>query len=201
MTPVSLKRFRPLVKGPDRFRVRSIQHVAAVAPHIDEAHFEQTAQLFRNRRLLQPQRTHDLPHRPFLQCKIVQDCPPPWLRHRIERIRGCRCSCHEPTLHSHMGICQVLFFLPSRRPDPVIPSITEQAGFCSPCTPVKGSACSKERNLSSSLLSAQVRASPTDSLGVCTQLCGKVFSGRPSADLHLRAKHLLNSVLYLIVRQ
>src|SRR6266481_3529206 len=112
MTPVSLKRFRPLVKGPDRFRVRSIQHVPAVAPHVDKAHLEQNAQVFRNRRLLQPQRVYNLPHGPFLQGKIVQDCPPPRLRHRIERIRSCRCPRHEPTLHSHMGICPVLFFPP-----------------------------------------------------------------------------------------
>src|SRR6266403_39770 len=96
MTPVALERFRPLMKRPDRLGVGSIQHPAAVAAHVDEPHFEQDAQVLRNRGLRQPQRVHNLPHRPFLQRKIVQNLPPPRLRHGIKRIRGCRRPCHEP---------------------------------------------------------------------------------------------------------
>src|SRR6267378_5596456 len=118
MTPVALERFRPFVKRPDRLRVGSIQHPPAVAPHVDKAHLEQNAQVFRNRRLFQAQRVHNLPHGPFLHCKIVQDCPPPWLRHRVESIRSCRRSCHEPTIHAHMGICKALFSPTSITPPP-----------------------------------------------------------------------------------
>src|SRR5207302_6167903 len=48
--PESFKCFRPLVKRPDRFCVGSIEHSPAVAPHIDQAHFEQHPQVLGYRR-------------------------------------------------------------------------------------------------------------------------------------------------------
>ncbi len=66
--------------------------------------------MLRNGRLLHLQRVHDLSHRPLLQRQIIQNLPPPRLRHRIKRIRSRRRSRHAPTIHSDMGICQALFF-------------------------------------------------------------------------------------------
>src|SRR4029077_4511447 len=71
-----------------------IEHVAAVAAHVDEAHLKQDAQVLRNRGLLHPNPIHDLTYGPLLEREIVEDLPPPRLRHRIERIRSCRRSCH-----------------------------------------------------------------------------------------------------------
>src|ERR1700682_5131349 len=139
MTPVALERFRPFMKRPYRLRVGSVKHPPAVPADVDKAHLEQNAQVLRNRRLLQPQRVHNLPHRPFLQCKIVQDCPPPRLRHRIESIRSCRRSCHGLNNTFPYGHMSSIFSPPSRR--------LRSRHF------VYNGA---ERNLSSSLLSAQV---------------------------------------------
>src|SRR2546426_8757311 len=96
MPPVPFERFRPLMKRPDRLRIRAIEHPPTVATHINEADLPQDAQVLRNRRLLHPQRIHNLPDRPLVQRKIVQNLPPPRLRHGIEGIRSCRGSCHVP---------------------------------------------------------------------------------------------------------
>src|SRR5258708_12231848 len=111
MTPESLKCFRPLVKRTNRLGVRSIEHAPPIPPHVNEPPLQQDPQMLRDRRLHHPQRIHNLPHRPLLQREIAQNRPPPRLCHRIKRIRSCRRSCHAPTLHSHMGICQAIFFL------------------------------------------------------------------------------------------
>src|SRR5436190_10560512 len=46
--------------------------------------------MLRDRRLLQPQRDHDLPHLALVRRQVVQNLAPPWLGHRVERIRSCR---------------------------------------------------------------------------------------------------------------
>src|SRR6267143_1409422 len=109
MTPVTLERFRPLVKRTDRLGIRSIEHAAPVAAHVDEAHLEQYPQMLRDRGLLHPQPVHNLPHRALLQGDKVQNLPAPWLCHRIKCIRSCRCPCHASTIHSYIRICQALF--------------------------------------------------------------------------------------------
>src|SRR6266513_1618164 len=116
MTPVALEGFRPLVKRPDRLRVGSIEHPAAVAPHVDQAHLEQHPEVLRHRRLRHPQRIHNLSHRPLLQRQIVQNLPPPRLRHGIERIRRCRCSCHWLNNIFLYGNVSSIFFLPPPSP-------------------------------------------------------------------------------------
>src|SRR6267154_6288181 len=116
MTPVALERFRPLVKRPDGLRVGSIEHAAAVAPHVDQAHLDQHPEVLRHRRLRHPQRIHNLPDRPLLQRQIVQNLPPPRLRHGIERIRRCRCSCHGLNNTFPYGNASSTFFLPPPSP-------------------------------------------------------------------------------------
>src|SRR5437763_7859947 len=47
--------------------------------------------MLRDRRLLQPQRDHDLPHLALVPRQVLQNLAPPWLGHRVERIRSsCR---------------------------------------------------------------------------------------------------------------
>src|SRR5260370_1813351 len=77
MTPVALERFRPLVKWTDPLGVGSIEHTPPVAPHVDEPHFQQHPQMLRHRRLLHPQRVHNLPDGPLLPGQIVENRPPP----------------------------------------------------------------------------------------------------------------------------
>src|SRR5580704_10354122 len=67
--------------------------------------------MLRNGRLLHLQSIHNLPHWPFLQRQIVEYLSPPRLRHSIKSIRSRRRTCHGRTIHSYMGICQVLFFM------------------------------------------------------------------------------------------
>lgn len=69
-----------------RLGICSVEHPAAVAAHVDEANFEQNTQVFRNRGLLQSQRFHNLPDRPFRPREAAQDCAAARLRHSIERV-------------------------------------------------------------------------------------------------------------------
>src|SRR5882757_465798 len=110
MTPVPGERFGPLVQRPDRLSIRSIQHAPPVASYVYQADFKQHSQVLRDRRLLHPERVHYLANRPFLERDEVQDLPTPRFGYGIEDIRSCRRSCHVRTIHSHIGICQALFF-------------------------------------------------------------------------------------------
>src|SRR5260370_10416341 len=137
MTPESLKCFGPLVKGTDRVRVVPITHPPPVPPHVDEPHLPQHPQVLRDRRLLHPQRVHNLPHRPLLQRQIVQNLPSPRLGHRIKRIRRCCRSCHPPTIHAHMDICQAIF-PPSFSMNPPLLRHTERSKGSAVCSELHG---------------------------------------------------------------
>src|SRR4029077_9282996 len=96
MFPETLKRLRPFVHWPDCFRIKAVKHVPSLPPHPHKSHIPQHSQVLRYRGLFEPQRSDDLPHRPFLHRQVVQDLPPPRLSHRIKRIRSRSSSGHRP---------------------------------------------------------------------------------------------------------
>ena len=49
---------------------------------------------------------HNLADRPFGSGKIAQNLPPAGFSNCVERVRSGARSCHDRTLHSHIGICQ-----------------------------------------------------------------------------------------------
>src|SRR6202023_1277288 len=110
MAPQTLEGARPLVERPDRFGIRSIEHPAAFATHIDEAYIFQDAKMFRDRGLLQAQGHPDVPDRALLKREIVQYLSPAGVGDSAERVRGGRCARHERTIHSYIGICQGAIF-------------------------------------------------------------------------------------------
>src|SRR6202034_203441 len=87
-------------------RVRRVQLPPSVPPHPHQAHVPQHAQVLGHRRLLERQRDHNRRYGLLAVRQERQNRPPPRLRHRVERIGGCRRPCHRQTIHSHMGICQ-----------------------------------------------------------------------------------------------
>src|ERR1700674_4243964 len=93
------------------------------------------------------------------------------------------------------------FLPPSRRPDPVIPSITEQAGFLFPFHSCRRGGLRREESLFLFAFGASHPRHPRILLACVLSYAEKVLSGGgPSANLHLRAKQLLNSVPYFLVR-
>ena len=103
------------MQRPNRFRIRSIQHVPAVPSYVHKLHLQKHPQVLRHRRLLESQPHHNFSDRPFPRRQKLQYLPPPRLGHRIKRIRCGRRPRHAATLHSHMGICQALFLSPIPR--------------------------------------------------------------------------------------
>ena len=47
--------------------------------------------------------------------KIAQDLPPAGFGDRVECVRSGARSCHDRTIHAHIGICQVCFYLAATR--------------------------------------------------------------------------------------
>src|SRR5580700_1506204 len=68
MFPETLERLRPFVHRPDCFRIKAIEHVPPLPPHPHKSYIPQYPQVLRYRGLFEPQRSNDLPHRPFLHC-------------------------------------------------------------------------------------------------------------------------------------
>lgn len=86
MLPEAFELPRPLVQWPNPFRVGSIKHLPAIAPHVDQTNIPQYAKVLRYGRLLQPEGHHNLPDRPLLQRKIIEYLAPAWLRNCVEGV-------------------------------------------------------------------------------------------------------------------
>ncbi len=88
LTPEALERAGPLVQGPERPGVRAIEHPTSVATCPHETDVAQHAQMLRDRRLRQSERSHDLAHRALVGRQKVEDRPAPGFCDSVERIRA-----------------------------------------------------------------------------------------------------------------
>jgi hypothetical protein len=86
MTPETLKRTRPVVERPDGFRVRAIEHAAALATYLDQADFAEHAKVLRDRRLLEIEAPHDVPYGALLKRKKIENLSTTWLGDGVEGI-------------------------------------------------------------------------------------------------------------------
>ena len=66
--------------------------------------------MFGDRRLSHAQAGDDIADGKFLQCEETQDVAAAGLGDGVEGVGGCGGTRHEETIHTHMGICQELFF-------------------------------------------------------------------------------------------
>jgi hypothetical protein len=106
MLPVALEGTRPFMQWPYRIGVSPVQLLAALAAHPNQPHIAQHPQVLGDGRLLQAERCHNLSDGPLGSSKIAQNLPPAGLSNRVESVRSGTCSCHDETLHAHIGICQ-----------------------------------------------------------------------------------------------
>jgi hypothetical protein len=106
MTPETLEGARPLVERPDGVRVGAIEHVAALAAYLDQAHFAEHAKVLRNRRLLELEAPDDIPYGALLERKEIENLSTTWLGDSVEGVGSGGGSRHGLIIHSHTGICQ-----------------------------------------------------------------------------------------------
>ena len=67
----------PVVEGPQLIEIQFVNATLALLSYGNDADLPQHAQVFRNRRLRQPQRQHDCPHSQAAAArKQVDDLPP-----------------------------------------------------------------------------------------------------------------------------
>lgn len=109
--PVTFEGPGPLVKRPYRFGVGPVHLLPALAAHPNQPHVAQHPQVLRDGRLLQAERCHNLSDRPLCPSEIAQDLSSAGFSDRVECVRCGARSCHDPTLHTHMGICQEPYYL------------------------------------------------------------------------------------------
>ena len=83
------------MQGPNRLRVGSIEHLAAIAAYADEANVSQDPEVLRNGGLRQAQAGRNVPDRTLPQREIAQYFAPPGLGNRVEGIRSRSCAWHE----------------------------------------------------------------------------------------------------------
>ena len=86
-TPVPFESPEPVVDSSKALRVRAIGNPPTVAPRTDQADHPEYSEMFRNRRLGQAERDHDLRDHPFATREIDQNISTPSLRNGIERVR------------------------------------------------------------------------------------------------------------------
>jgi len=90
----------------DRQAIGLIKHLPSFAANVDKTHVAQNSQVFRNRRLGQPESCHYFSHGTLLERQIVEDVAAPRFCDRVENVRGGGCPSHSRRLYSHMRICQ-----------------------------------------------------------------------------------------------
>jgi len=95
VTPVALEGLGPLVDRLDRFGVGAVKAMAAVAPHADQAHFAQHAEVLGNGRLIKSDGCDDLADLALCVGQIKQNLPPPWLSDGVKWIGSGSGPCHD----------------------------------------------------------------------------------------------------------
>jgi hypothetical protein len=105
--PVTLEGPGPLVKWTYRFGIGAVQLLSTMASHTNQSHITEHPQVLGDGRLLQAERCHNLCHRSLGSGKVDQNLSPPGLCNCVESIGGRARSCHDETIHSHIGMCQV----------------------------------------------------------------------------------------------
>lgn len=86
MLPETFELARPLVQRADFLRVRSIEHLAAIASHMDQTNIPQHPKVLRYTRLLQPESNHNLTDRALLEREVIQYLAPSRLGDSVEGV-------------------------------------------------------------------------------------------------------------------
>src|SRR4051794_5763481 len=96
----------PVVNGLEGRPVEPVEALAARVADVDHADLAEDTQVLGHLRLRDAERAHEVVDRPLAAGQHVEDRAAPRLRHRVERIRRGRRSCHATIifLYQHMSI-------------------------------------------------------------------------------------------------
>src|SRR5262245_37212739 len=92
--PRALVTLDPVVDGLERLTVQPVEALPALVADVDRPDLSEHAQVLRHLWLGQPEQAHEVVHGTLPAGEEIEDLPPPWLSHRVERIRCRRCPCH-----------------------------------------------------------------------------------------------------------
>ena len=112
----------PLVKRSNRVDVGAIEHLLAVAPHLDQPDIAEDPQVFRDRRLREPERLDNRGDGMFVTRQKIQNRPALRLGDRVETSELVAARATSGS-YSDTGICQ------AERPDGLITMDTMRIGF------------------------------------------------------------------------
>jgi hypothetical protein len=94
MAPEALEDLRPLMERPDRLDVGAIEHLAPVAPHVNQANVAAHPEVLGDRRLSQAQRRDDVADWPFAGREVDKNVAPARLGYGVKDIRAGGCTRH-----------------------------------------------------------------------------------------------------------
>ena len=90
----------------ERLAVHPVEAVPPLVPHVDRTDLTQHAEMLGHLRLGKPELADEVVHRTLTAGEEIQDLPPPWLSHGVERVRRGRCSGHGDNIYTDISICQ-----------------------------------------------------------------------------------------------
>ena len=94
-TAVPLVVLDPVVDRLQRLAIQPVHPLPPFVSYLRQIHLAKHPEVLGDLRLSQAEQRDEVVHGTLPAGEDVQDLPPPGLRHRVERIRCRRCSCHQ----------------------------------------------------------------------------------------------------------
>jgi hypothetical protein len=109
MPPVSLERASPFMQRPNRIGVGAIEHLAAVAAHVNEANFEQYAEVLGDGRLRQLKSGDDVVYGALLRYKEAENVATAGFGHGVKGVGGGGGARHERIIFLYRNMSSTFF--------------------------------------------------------------------------------------------
>jgi hypothetical protein len=109
MPPVALECTSPFMQRPDRLGVGAIEHLAAVAAHVDEAHFEQYAEVLGNGRLREIESGNDVVYGALLGYEERENVTAARFGHGVKGVGGGRGARHGMIIFPYRNMSRTIF--------------------------------------------------------------------------------------------
>src|SRR5829696_146821 len=104
LRPKALVRLDPVVDGLQRVAVQPVEPLPSFFAHVDRPHLAEHAKVLGHLWLSQPELADNVVDGALPAGEDVQDLPPPGLGHRVERVRGRRCSRHGKIIYPYRNM-------------------------------------------------------------------------------------------------
>jgi hypothetical protein len=109
VTPYPLEGLSPFMEWADGFGVGAVENLTAIATSGDETNLAENAEVLRDGGLFEPEDGDDVADRAFPEREKGKNVAATRFGDSVEGVGGCGGARHGERIHTHMGICQVLF--------------------------------------------------------------------------------------------